>query len=82
MAAEDVEAALIAALTKGVGPKEVRTPNMTVVAHDIGQVQRVMERRSLTAIPTLCNLGGCRTVPNESRYRMFNEDSDSGCGCD
>ncbi len=52
------------------GPKEVRTPNMTVVSHDPMQVVRANERRS-TVMPSLCCMRGCSTTPNDLKYKMF-----------
>ena len=63
-----------------VGPKEVRTPNMTVIAHDVDRVAKVLERRAVTELPSLCNIGGCRTTPNKEAYRPENKDS-GNCGC-
>ena len=85
--ADTSSAEAIAAMIKGVGPKEVRTPNMTVVAHDIAAVQRVMERRAMTTIPTMCSLRGCIAVPRHRAYDMrenlyeSQDGRDSGCGC-
>lgn len=76
--ASTLEAETLAALIKSVGPKEVRTPNMTVVAHDIAAVQRVMERRAITTVPTMCSLRGCIGVPKKSSYDTFHNLS---CGC-
>lgn len=76
---EALIAATLASLLKGVGPKEVRTPNMTVVAHDIAAVQRVMERRSITTIPTMCSLRGCIGVPRKESYDMLHNLLDCGC---
>jgi hypothetical protein len=54
-----------------VGPQEVRTPNMTVIAHDPVKVNKVLERRSIQQYPTLCSLGGCRTSPKHIEYEML-----------
>lgn len=64
-----------------VGPKEVRTPNMTVVAHDIDKINKVMERRSLVEAPMLCNLVGCRTAPKASAYKFQTACEDTPCDC-
>ena len=55
------------------GPKEVRTPNMTVVAHDPVQVTRMRERNALTRLPTLCSIGGCTSAPKPDKYEMFTD---------
>ena len=70
MATEAEQLAEIKALVMGVGPKEVRTPNMTVIAHDPKQIQQLLERRSST-MPTMCSIGGCVGVPKEAAYRGF-----------
>lgn len=54
-----------------VGPKEVRTPNMTVISHDIEKIQRVLDRRAVTALPTFCSFARCRTIPKKSAYQPF-----------
>lgn len=67
-----IDAATIADLgsfNKSIGPKEVRTPNMTVITHDIEKVQRVQERgRAASFYPTMCSLGGCVGTPKEEAY--------------
>ena len=70
MATEAEQLAEIKALVMGIGPKEVRTPNMTVIAHDPKEVQAVLERRKAIP-PTMCSLGGCVGVPKLAAYRGF-----------
>lgn len=70
MATEAEQLAEIKALIMGIGPKEVRTPNMTVIAHDPKQVQQVLERRA-SVNPTMCSIGGCVGVPKAAAYRGF-----------
>lgn len=58
----------IAELIKKFGPKEVRTPNMTVVSHDVDKV--VKAKKAMNPIlPTMCSLGGCVGVPKEDAYK-------------
>jgi hypothetical protein len=55
--------------SKGLGPKEVRTPNMTVVTHDPDKLQKAQERgRAANYIPTICGLGGCVSTPKPGAY--------------
>lgn len=54
---------------KSLGPKEVKTPNMTVVAHDVAQVQRMKERITAVA-PTMGTLGGSIGKPKHEKYTM------------
>lgn len=52
------------------GPKEVRTPNMTVIAHDPMVIQKINERKA-TTLPTICGFGGCTSKPKHSAYEPF-----------
>lgn len=51
-----------------VGPKEVHTPNMRIVAHDVEAVDRVQNKRRMTSLPTMGTLGGSVGVPKASAY--------------
>lgn len=73
--AEAIQALL--AMMKGIGPKTVQTPNMTVTTHDPKDVQHVMERRMAVA-PTMCSLQGCVGTPKLSAFEMH---KNIDCGC-
>ena len=60
-----------------VGPKEVQTPNMTVVAHDLKTVHMIEQKcKAASFIPTMFNLAGCSTGPKPGAYKR------NGCGCE
>ncbi len=50
------------------GPKEVRTPNLTVVAHDLEAVDRIQQKRRIGRLPTMGTLGGSVGTPKLSAY--------------
>ncbi len=70
-------------LMKGIGPKSVQTPNMTVVMHDPKDVQSVIERRTAPTTVSMCGIKGCVGVPKQHAYDMpeiHKHNNDCGCG--
>lgn len=50
------------------GPKEVHTPNMRVIAHDLEAVDRIATKRRITRLPTMGTLGGSIGKPKPFAY--------------
>ncbi len=81
MATEAEAIAAFLDLMKGIGPKSVQTPNMTVVTHDPKDVQAVLERRMAPTTVSMCGLKGCVGTPKQRAFNMPELRKTTDCGC-